>query len=145
MMAQLTARVRGGAKAARDPSIAYADRGTFFPWRPRRADADRTTMLYAGAIQAALAASAFLSPMAGTRPVVSSAVVGTIANVLKLNKIFPPASSEDASPAARSRGAKNLGRGLLLAVMATFVGCFLVFTLPDALASADGAPVATNT
>ena len=137
VMAQLTARVRGGAAAA-DPSVRFADRGTFFPWRPRRADADRNTILYAGAIQAALAASAFLSPTAGTQPVVSSAVVGTIANILKLNKIFPPSSSEDASPAARSRGAKNVGRAMLLSVMATFVGCFLVFTLPDAVAGVVG-------
>lgn len=133
MMAQLTARVKGGFKA--DPSVAYADRGTFFPWRPRRADADKSMMLYAGAIQAALAVSAFLSPTASTQPVVASAVVGAIANILKLNKIFPPSNSEDASPQARSRGAKNMGRGLLLAVMATFAGCFLIFTLPDLVSS----------
>ena len=95
-------------------------------------------MIYAGAIQAGLVASAFLSPTAGTQPVVASAVVGAIANILKLNKIFPPSNSEDASPAARSRGAKNMGRGLLLAVMATFVGCALVFTLPDTVAGVVG-------
>ena len=138
MMAQLTARVRGGAAAAVDPSVRFADRGTFFPWRPRRADADKTMMMYAGAVQAALAVSAFLAASPSTRPVVAAAVAGAIANILKLNKIFPPSNSEDASPVARSQGAKNMGRGLLLAVIATFVGCAAVFTVPDTLSSLVG-------
>ncbi len=32
-------------------------------------------------------------------------------------------------------GLKNIVRGCLLAVMATFAGCFLLYTFPDAIAS----------
>ena len=32
-------------------------------------------------------------------------------------------------------GLKNIVRGCLLAVMATFAGCFLLYTFPDAVAS----------
>lgn len=140
MMQQLSARLSGGggAAAAVDPSVRFADRGTYFPWRPRRQDADRRTVTVTGAIMAALAAAALFSPTAGTQPVVAAAVVGAVANILKLNELFPPASGPDASPAAKKQGQKNVGRALLLSVMATFAGCFLFYTLPDSLLSAFG-------
>ena len=63
---------------------------------------------------------------------------GAVTNVLKLGKIFPGAQGPDASPEAKARGAKNLGRGLLLAVVAAFLGCAVVYTIPDAIVSAAG-------
>jgi len=57
----------------------------------------------------------------------------------KLNAIFPPGTpDEDMSTSQRLQGAKNVGRALFLAALATFGGCALLFTLPDAAASALG-------
>ena len=137
MMQQLSARLSGGA-AAVAPDARFADRGTFFPWRPRRADADSKHRLYSGAVLAAIALSGIYSPTAGTQPVVAAAVVGTIANILKLNQIFPPASSPDASPESKAQGAKNIGRAMILSVMATFVGCAALFSIPDSVVALFG-------
>ena len=137
MMRQLSARMAGGAAAAA-PDARFADRGAYFPWRPRRYEAEAKHKMYAGAVLAALALSGVYSPTAGTQPVVAAAVVGTIANILKLNAIFPPASSPDASPEAKSQGAKNIGRAMVLSVIATFVGCALLFSVPDSLVSLFG-------
>ena len=137
MMRQLSARLSGGASAVA-PDARFADRGAFFPWRPRRYEAESKHKMYTGAVFAALALSGVYSPTAGTQPVVAAAVVGTIANILKLNKIFPPASSPEASPEAKSQGAKNIGRAMILSVIATFVGCALLFSVPDSVASLFG-------
>ena len=72
------------------------------------------------------------------RPRPTAAVAGAIGNVFKLNALFPPGSGPDIPDAQRTRGAKNVGRGLLLAIAATFGGCALIFSFPDALASAVG-------
>ena len=56
----------------------------------------------------------------------------------KLNAMFPPGSGAEVTDAQKSRGAKNVGRGLLLAVGATFGGCALLYSFPDALATAVG-------
>jgi len=58
--------------------------------------------------------------------------------VAKLNALFPPGSGAEVTDAQKTRGAKNVGRGLLLAVVATAGGCALFYTLPDAAASAVG-------
>ena len=137
MMRQLSARMSGGAAAAA-PDARFADRGTFFPWRPRRYDASSKHRLYAGAVMAALALSGIYSPTAGTQPVVAAAVVGTVANIIKLNQIFPPASGPDASPELKAQGAKNIGRAMVLSVIATFVGCAVLFSIPDSVASLFG-------
>jgi hypothetical protein len=137
MMRQLSARLSGGAAAAA-PDARFADRGTYFPWRPRRYEAESKHKMYTGAVFAALALSGIYSPSAGTQPVVAAAVVGTIANILKLNTIFPPASSPEASPEAKAQGAKNIGRAMILSVIATFVGCALLFSVPDSVASLFG-------
>ena len=68
-------------------------------------------------------------------------MVGAIGNVIKLGKLFPTGSAEpgeELGAAQKVRGAKNVGRGLLLAVGATFAGCALTYSFPDALASALG-------
>ena len=137
MMQQLSARLAGGAAAAA-PDARFADRGTYFPWRPRRYEAESKHKLYSGAVLAALALSGIYSPTAGTQPVVAAAVVGTIANILKQNSIFPPASSPEASPEAKAQGAKNIGRAMVLSVIATFLGCAALFTVPDSVAALFG-------
>jgi hypothetical protein len=72
----------------------------------------------------------------------SAALAGAIGNIVKLNAIFPPGTpgepGEELSAAQKLRSAKNVGRGLLLAVVATFAGCALLYSFPDALASALG-------
>ena len=58
-----------------------------------------------GLPQVALLAWALLSPVhAGTQPVVMSAVVGAVANIIKLNKFFPPAASSEASAESKAQG-----------------------------------------
>jgi hypothetical protein len=71
-MDALAARLQGGAAVA-DPLARFADRGAIFPWRPRRADADRQTQLVFAAVHAALIVYALMSPGTGTQPVVYSA------------------------------------------------------------------------
>ncbi len=72
-------------------------------------------------------------------PSSTAAVASAIANVGKLNAIFPPGTpDEEMSTSQRLQGAKNVGRALFLAALATFGGCALVFTFPDALASSLG-------
>ena len=91
--------------------------------------------------------------------------MGAVFNSYKLNQIFPTSSSaseEDKKKGAclsavlergfsssscldnvlwltqlccSAAGLKNIVRGCLLAVMATFAGCFLLYTFPDAVAS----------
>ncbi|KAA6422221.1 MAG: molecular chaperone [Trebouxia sp. A1-2] len=65
----------------------------------------------------------------------STAVVGGVGNVWKLNQVFPTSTSSTASEDEKKKGLKNILRGCLLAFLATFAGCFLFFTLPDLIAS----------
>lgn len=140
VMAALSARLAGGPSAV-EPSARWADQGELFPWRPRWAPAERQALLVSAAVQAALMVYALVSPGTGTQPVVYTALAGAIGNVVKLNALFPPGSAEageELSSAQKVRGAKNVGRGLLLAVVATFAGCALFYSFPDAVASALG-------
>jgi hypothetical protein len=136
MMSALTSRLSGSAPV--DKSVLYADRARFFPWRPRLFLAERTLILYAGIAQAVLLSWALLSPMtAGTQPVVWSAIAGAVANIFKQNRINPPpARGMEMSEEERKQGGKNIMRGAFLAFLATFVGCFLFYTAPDAIAAA---------
>ena len=89
--------------------------------------------------------------------------MGAVFNSYKLNQIFPTSTSASEEEKKKGGGAsllfskrcsgsssylalsfgshssaaglKNIVRGCLLAVMATFAGCFLLYTLPDAVAS----------
>ena len=61
------------------------------PCRLQRADRD--IILYTGIAQAVLAAWAvLLSVTAGSQPIIASACVGAGGNIMKLFRIFPPAS-----------------------------------------------------
>ncbi|CAL5225652.1 g8510 [Coccomyxa viridis] len=126
MMFQLSARMKGGVEVAKD--IRFADKAVYFPWRPRRHNADQKIILYTAVAYAVMAAwSIFTQTTAGTQPLIASTIIGGASNVYKLQQIFPPGPSESGN----SSGIKNLLRGALLAVAATFLGCFLIFTLPD--------------
>lgn len=133
MMRQFTMRVQGGGKDVAK-EIRFADKPQYLPWRPRRYNADKQLTLYVGIGQALLLAWAVLTPMsAGNQPTVASSLMGAVFNSYKLNQIFPTSSS--ASEEEKKKGLKNIVRGCLLAVMATFAGCFLLYTFPDAIAS----------
>jgi DNA polymerase delta subunit 1 len=132
MMSALTSRLAGGG-AGVDKEVRYADRARYFPWRPRFWPADRQLMAYAGAAQALFLAWALATPgTAGTQPVVWSAIAGAAANVVKQNRVnpVPPAAEGE-----KRGGGGNILRGAFLAVLATFAGCMLFYTLPDALAA----------
>ncbi|KAK9810781.1 hypothetical protein WJX73_006691 [Symbiochloris irregularis] len=132
MMAALTSRLQGGGAVAQE--VRFADKAQYFPWRPKRYAAGRNFTLIVGAIQALMIAWCVLSPLtAGTQPLVTSAAVGAGANLFKQNQIFPPPTSGSEDPEKKGRGIKNVLRGLVLAIMATFLGCFLTVTLPDTI------------
>lgn len=92
----------------------------------------------------------------------AAAAVGAGSNLLKQNQIFPPPPSSAEEPGKRGRGTalpcqfpqavlaccmacssffacdagmKNVIRGLILAMAATFLGCAIFVTLPDTVAS----------
>lgn len=59
-----------------------------------------------------------------------------MANVYKQNRINPPpARGLEMSDEEKKQGGKNILRGCFLAFMATFAGCFLFYTAPDAVAA----------
>ncbi|CAL8466898.1 g6434 [Coccomyxa elongata] len=131
MMSQLTARLQGGVAVEKD--IKYADRAVYFPWRPRLYKASKEVILYSGIAHAVMAAwGLLLRASAGSQPIVACAVIGAGANIYKLQQIFPPGPSGSSS---ENSALKNLLRGAALATLATFLGCFLIFTVPDFLAA----------
>jgi hypothetical protein len=59
-----------------------------------------------------------------------------VGNIYKQNRINPPPSRGlELSDAEKKQGGKNILRGAFLAVLATFGGCLLLYTAPDALAA----------
>jgi DNA polymerase delta subunit 1 len=130
MMSGLSQRMKGGGDVSKE--VKYADRAVYFPWRPRKFVAEARFIQIVGAIQLLLAAWALLSSVsAGTQPLVASALAGVVANVYKQNMIFPAPQSSGSEN--KNQTFKNLGRGALLTLMATFLGAFLFFTVPDFL------------
>ncbi|KAK9916355.1 hypothetical protein WJX75_001678 [Coccomyxa subellipsoidea] len=131
MMKQLSARLQGGVTVEKD--VRYADRAVYFPWRPRFYRAGKDVVLYSGIAHAVMAAwGLLLQASAGTQPIVACAVIGAGANIYKLQQIFPPGPSGSRS---QNSALKNLLRGAALATLATFLGCFLIYTVPDFLAA----------
>ncbi|EFN52222.1 hypothetical protein CHLNCDRAFT_139072 [Chlorella variabilis] len=138
MMAQLTSRLKGNVSVEKD--VLYADRAKYFPWRPRLWMAAYDILLYSALAQALMLAWALLSPLtAGTQPVIWSAIAGAVGNIIKQNRLYPvPKGGPDSPPDEKKQGGKNIMRGFLLAFMATFSGCLLFYTLPDAIAASMG-------
>ena len=55
----------------------------------------------------------------------------------KQNRINPPpARGLEMSDEEKKQGGKNIMRGAFLAFLATFIGCFALYTAPDAIAAA---------
>ncbi|KAK9845608.1 hypothetical protein WJX84_010975 [Apatococcus fuscideae] len=137
MMSALSARLKGGATSDVSKQVKFADRPAFFPWRPRRYNAEKRIMSGTGVAYALLAAWGLMLPLtAGTRPVIGASVIGCIANLYKLNQIFPSGGKYGATDREKKQGTSNLIRGICLALGATFLGCALTFTIPDAIANA---------
>lgn len=66
----------------------------------------------------------------------AAATAGAIANIYKQNRINPPpARGMEVSDEEKKQGGKNILRGGFLAFMATFGGCLLFYTAPDAIAA----------
>ena len=135
MMNALTSRLSGGAPV--DKNVLYADRARYFPWRPKIWLAEQKVIMYSAIAQGVLLAWALLSPLtAGTQPVIWSATAGAVGNIFKQNRISPPpARGMEISDEEKKQGGKNILRGAFLAFMATFSGCLLFYTAPDALAA----------
>lgn len=135
MMSALTSRLKGNVSVEKD--VLYADRAKFFPWRPRLWMAARDILLYSAVAQALMLAWALLSPLtAGTQPIIWSAIAGAVGNVVKQNRLYPvPKGGPDSPPDEKKQGGKNIMRGCFLAFLATFCGCFFLYTLPDAIAA----------
>ena len=135
MMNALTSRLQGGAPV--DKNVLYADRARYFPWRPKLWLAEQKVILYSAIAQCVLLAWALLSPLtAGTQPVIWSATAGAVGNIYKQNRISPPpVRGMEVSDEEKKQGGKNIMRGAFLAFMATFSGCLLFYTAPDALAA----------
>lgn len=133
-MGSLTSRVQGGGQVSKD--VKYADRPKYFPWRPRKFIADKNYILVIAGLQALAMAWAITSPAtAGQQPVIAASMIGAIANIYKQNMIFPPPSGPGGSEDEKKQGFRNILRGVMLAFMATFVGCFVAYTLPDMVAA----------
>lgn len=135
MMSALTSRLKGGVSVEKE--VLYADRAKYFPWRPRLWMAAKDILLYSALAQALMLAWGLLSPLtAGTQPVIWAAIAGAVGNIIKQNRLNPvPKGGPDAPPDEKKQGAKNIMRGFFLAFLATFAGCFLFYTLPDAVAA----------
>jgi DNA polymerase delta subunit 1 len=134
MMSGLTERMKGRTAGGTSvpKEVKYADRAVYFPWRPRKFVAEARFIQIVGAVQLLLAAWALLSSVsAGTQPLGATALSGVVANVYKQNMINPAPSSSGGEN--KNQTFKNLFRGALLTLMATFLGAFLFFTLPDFL------------
>lgn len=138
MMSTLTSRLKGNISVEKD--VLYADRAKFFPWRPRLWLAAYDILLYAAIAQALMAAWALLTPgTAGTQPVIWSAVIGAIGNIVKQNRLVPPPkNAEVASDDEKKQSGKNVIRGFFLAFLGTFSGCILFYSAPDAIAEQMG-------
>ena len=66
----------------------------------------------------------------------AAAIVGAVANIFKQNRINPPpARGMEMSDEEKAQGGKNIMRGCFLAILATFAGCFALYTAPDAIAA----------
>ncbi|KAL4446293.1 hypothetical protein ABPG77_003100 [Micractinium sp. CCAP 211/92] len=149
MMAALTSRLQAAhpllsmhptaapRRATVEKDVLYADRAKLFPWRPRLWMAARDILLYSAIAQALMLAWALLSPLtAGTQPIIWSAIAGAVGNVVKQNRLYPvPKGGPDSPPDEKKQGGKNIMRGCFLAFLATFCGCFFLYTLPDAIAA----------
>lgn len=135
MMNALTSRLQGNAQV--DKNVLYADRARYFPWRPKLWLAEQKVIMYSAIAQCILLAWALLSPVtAGTQPIIWSATAGAVANIYKQNRITPaPARGMEVSDEEKKQGGKNILRGAFLAFMATFSGCLLLYTAPDAIAA----------
>mmetsp|Transcript_3798 Transcript_3798/g.10852 ORF Transcript_3798/g.10852 Transcript_3798/m.10852 type:complete len:259 (-) Transcript_3798:732-1508(-) len=135
MMNALTSRLQGGAPV--DKNVLYADRARYFPWRPKLWLAEQKVIMYSAIAQCVLLAWALLSPLtAGTQPVIWSATAGAVGNIYKQNRISPPpVRGMEVSDEEKKQGGKNIMRGAFLAFMATFSGCLLFYTAPDAIAA----------
>lgn len=133
-MSSLSSRVQGGMEVSKD--VKFADKPKYFPWRPRRYLAERTYIMVIAGLQAAVLAWALASPAtAGQQPVIASSMIASIANIYKQNMIYPPPAGPGASEDEKKQGFRNILRGTILAFMATFLGCFVAYTLPDMVAA----------
>lgn len=56
--------------------------------------------------------------------------------------MYPPSRAPGATEKERSRGFKNIVRAVFLALLATFMGIFLTYTLPDLVSGALGRTMA---
>ncbi len=66
----------------------------------------------------------------------AAATAGAVGNIYKQNRINPPpARGMEVSDEEKKQGGKNILRGAFLAFMATFSGCLLLYTAPDAMAA----------
>jgi hypothetical protein len=66
----------------------------------------------------------------------AAATAGAIANIYKQNRINPPPiRGAEVSDEEKKQGGRNILRGAFLAFMATFSGCLLLYTAPDAIAA----------
>lgn len=66
----------------------------------------------------------------------AAATAGAVGNIYKQNRINPPpARGMEVSDEEKKQGGKNILRGAFLAFMATFSGCLLLYTAPDAIAA----------
>ncbi|GIL72791.1 hypothetical protein Vretimale_4438 [Volvox reticuliferus] len=128
MLSQLNARMKGKGISK---SVAYADQEPLFPWRPKRWDATPKVIMVIGAMQLGMVAYGFQQPALNLA--VFSGLIGIASNVMKQNAILPPPKDPDmATEEEAGRAGRNFARGLLLGVMATFVG-MLLFSLPEIL------------
>lgn len=134
-MRSLSSRLETGGPA--DKRLKYADRQELFPWRPRLWQASKVVLLAAAAVYGAILAFNLLLT---TQPqgVVPAAMAGFILNSWKQYQLFPVDSFADQQE-KMDKGWKNILRGALLAIMATAVGVFGFYTLPDLAADVLGA------
>lgn len=145
MMEQFRARVQGKAV---DPSVRFADRAVVLPWKPRRHEGGPLLSKASLGVQVALALWALATPRAaGTKPVLYSACIAGLLNILKQNVLRPPedgapgsGSSSSSGGSSSNQGLWNVLRGFFLAGLATFGGCLLAYTLPDAVLTLLQAP-----
>lgn len=117
-----------------DRSVAKADRPVYFPWRPRFYKADQKLMIYAAIAQCLLLGyTAMIGAQSGAEPAITACVFGAFTNIVKLNQIEPPPSPS--SEERNSNAMKHIVRGFILAFIATCIGCWLFYSLPDLIVS----------
>lgn len=77
-----------------------------------------------------------IEPLSDAIFVLAAATAGAIANIYKQNRINPPpVRGAEVSDEEKKQGGRNILRGAFLAFMATFSGCLLLYTAPDAIAA----------